>query len=86
MMKDVEVYLNGVEIFRAKGHITDYESVELDQKALNALQTGNNVVAVHCKQTKGGQFIDLALRSGAMKANSLPEALATWWQRVEPEA
>ncbi|MCB1237352.1 MAG: PSD1 domain-containing protein, partial [Verrucomicrobiae bacterium] len=73
--EDVEVFLNGAEIFRAAGFSTDYETVELGPEAIAALQTGRNVVAVHCHQTGGGQYIDLALRSAAQKPQTLPEAL-----------
>ncbi len=81
--EDVEVYLNGVEIFRAKGHVTDYQVIELGAEALTAFQTGKNVLAVHCRQTKGGQFIDLALRTGPEKPGSLSEALQWGGKRLE---
>lgn len=61
--EDVEVYLNGQLVFEAKGYLRDYEVVELPRTAIDALQTGRNIVAVHCKQTGGGQYIDLALRT-----------------------
>jgi len=73
--EDVEVYLNGVEIYRAKGHLVDYEAVLLEAKALNALQTGKNILAVHCKQTGGGQYIDVSLRTAPLRADSLEGAL-----------
>lgn len=73
--EDTEVYLNGVEIFKAKGHVTDYQTVLLDQVALDALQTGRNILAIHCRQTKGGQFIDAALRTSPQKAGNLNEAI-----------
>ncbi|MEM1296498.1 MAG: DUF1549 and DUF1553 domain-containing protein, partial [Verrucomicrobiota bacterium] len=73
--EDVEVYLNGVEIFTAKGFVTNYETVLLDQVALDALQTGRNVLAIHCRQTTGGQFIDAALRTAPQKAGNLNEAI-----------
>lgn len=73
--EDVEVYLNGVKIFSAIGFVNDYQSIELGQNAIDALQTGKNVIAVHCRNQAGGQFIDLALRSGALNADQLPEAL-----------
>jgi len=73
--EDVEVFLNGVKIFSAQDFVSDYQSIELDRRALDALQTGKNVVAVHCRNKGGGQFIDLALRSSARNTDSLPEAL-----------
>jgi hypothetical protein len=79
------VYLNGVEIFKASGHISDYQLVELGQSALDAFQTGNNVLAIHCKQTKGGQFIDAALRTGPQMPGTLPVALNRGGKRLEGE-
>ena len=73
--EDVEVYLNGGRIFEARGYVTDYQNIELDSNALDLLQTGKNVIAVHCRNTGGGQFIDLSLRTGVLNARSLPEAL-----------
>jgi len=73
--EDVEVYLNGVEIYRAKGYLTGYETIPLDEDALDALQTGRNSLAIHCRQTGGGQFIDASLRSRDSPSSSLEEAL-----------
>jgi len=56
-----EVYLNGQKIREFDGHITNYTEVPLGDEATSALQTGRNVVSVHCKQSSGGQFIDLGL-------------------------
>ena len=39
----------------------DYESLPLDAKAAAALQAGKNMLAVHCHQTSGGQYIDVGL-------------------------
>jgi hypothetical protein len=35
--------------------------VALDGKARRALKTGTNCLAIHCKQTTGGQYIDAGL-------------------------
>lgn len=59
--EDVQVFLNGTLIFEAQGFTSQYQEVALDAKALGALQVGRNVVAVSCKQTAGGQFIDVGL-------------------------
>jgi hypothetical protein len=63
--EDVEVYLNGQLIHQATGYQTDYATVELPAAALEFLQTGRNIIAVHCRQTGGGQYVDLALRTSA---------------------
>lgn len=74
--EDVEVYLNGALVYEAKGFLTRYETVELSDSARGALQTGKNVVAVHCRQSGGGQYIDLALRTAALGADSIDALLA----------
>ncbi len=56
--EDVEVYINGTRVFRRRGYTTDYESNEISK---GALQSGRNVIAVHCHQTTGGQFIDVGI-------------------------
>ncbi len=74
--EDVAVYLNGALVHEAKGHLTAYETVVLPKTAVGALQTGRNVVAVHCRQTGGGQYIDLALRTGVAGDGSFESFLA----------
>jgi len=59
--EDAEVYLNGVRAARVGGFTTEYEEVEIDSKARAALKPGRNVIAVYCKQTKGGQYIDAGI-------------------------
>lgn len=73
--EDVEVYLNGTRIFEAKGYTTDYETIVLPETALAALQTGKNSLAVHCRQTRGGQYIDLSLRTSGSASGSLEPLL-----------
>ncbi|MFO0881005.1 MAG: DUF1549 domain-containing protein [Gemmataceae bacterium] len=58
---DVKVYLNGNLIYQAKGYLTRYDRIPLDQKALAALRQGRNVLAVYCRQRTGGQYIDVGL-------------------------
>ena len=59
--EDVEVYLNGKLVFQNTGHISKYQTHDITRESAEVLQTGKNVVAVHCRQTVGGQFIDLGL-------------------------
>ncbi|MCX5670643.1 MAG: glycoside hydrolase family 2 [Planctomycetota bacterium] len=59
--EDVEVYLNGILACRDGGFLTGYDDFEIDAAAAASLKPGENVIAVHCRQTAGGQFIDVGL-------------------------
>jgi hypothetical protein len=59
--EDVEVYVNGQLVKRLSGYVGSYQLVTLAPKALKAFKAGKNTVAVHCRQTRGGQFIDVGL-------------------------
>lgn len=59
--EDAEVYLNGVLATQVPGYITSYEEMIPAPEAIAALKTGTNVMAVHCHQTQGGQFIDVGI-------------------------
>jgi hypothetical protein len=57
--EDAEVYLNGVLAASFTGYTTDYETAPLSAAAKIALNPGKNIIAIHCKQTAGGQYIDV---------------------------
>lgn len=59
--EDTEVYINGKLITKATGWSTEYSLFLLDDKAVEALKSGENVIAVHTHQKGGGQYIDLGL-------------------------
>jgi hypothetical protein len=59
--EDVEIYLNGVLAARAGGFTTGYELLALTPAGSSALRAGANTLAVHCKQTTGGQYIDVGI-------------------------
>ncbi len=60
---EVAIYLNGFEILREKRSSPDYRAIVLDRGALDALHTGSNVLAMHCRHAGGEHFIDAGLRS-----------------------
>jgi hypothetical protein len=59
--EDARVYINGVLAAEESGFTTDYEPVAIMPDARAALQRGRNVLAAHCRQTTGGQYIDVGI-------------------------
>ena len=59
--EDARVFLNGQLIAELGGYVTSYDYVILDDRAAQALQEGRNTLAVTCRQTRGGQYIDVGL-------------------------
>jgi hypothetical protein len=59
--EDAEVYLNGRLIASLSGYTGGYSFVPLDAEAASVLQSGQNTIAIHVHQTRGGQFIDAGL-------------------------
>jgi hypothetical protein len=59
--EDAEVYINGVLAARLPGFTVGYGAFPIRLDAQMAMRPGKNVLAVHCKQTGGGQFIDVGI-------------------------
>ncbi len=59
--EDAQVYVNGVLAGKFADYTTSYQRVALSEAAAAALKVGENQLAVHCKQTTGGQYIDVGL-------------------------
>jgi hypothetical protein len=59
--EDAEVYVDGILATQVSGYVTDYESVRIKTKARESLKPGKHILAVRCKQTGGGQYIDVGL-------------------------
>lgn len=59
--EDVEVYINGVLAARLQGHTIRYIDEDITEDSKKALRKGKNIIAIHCRQTAGGQYIDAGI-------------------------
>ncbi len=59
--EDAEIYLNGILAAKVPEFVTSYDLVKINPEAIAALKPGVNVMAVHCHQAKGGQYIDVGI-------------------------
>jgi hypothetical protein len=75
--EDATIYLNGVEAASVKGYTTGYVIVPVTAEAARALRKGANLIAVACRQTKGGQAIDVGLVGIRPSTRSAPSGRGT---------
>jgi hypothetical protein len=59
--EDAEVYINGALVLKTSGFTASYDTFPLNEAALEKIKPGKNLVAIHCRQTTGGQYIDFGL-------------------------
>jgi hypothetical protein len=59
--EDATISINGVEAASVPKHSTGYVLVPVAADAARTLKPGRNVIAVHCRQTKGAQAIDVGM-------------------------
>jgi hypothetical protein len=60
--EDADVYVDGILATQVSGYVTEYDGVRIKTKAREILKPGKHLLAVHCKQTGGGQYIDVGLQ------------------------
>jgi hypothetical protein len=59
--ENADVYINGVRAARESGYTTSYTERPISKEAAEAIRPGKNTIAVRCRQTSGGQYIDVGL-------------------------
>ena len=59
--EDAEVYINGAQAGSFQGYVTAHVLAEITAEERAALKVGQNTLAVHCRQTGGGQGVDVGL-------------------------
>ncbi|HVV56469.1 MAG TPA: DUF4965 domain-containing protein, partial [Mucilaginibacter sp.] len=58
---NVDVYLNGFEVFRSVGWTSDFQLIPLKDLVKTKLRKGTNVLAIHCSNTAGASWLDAGL-------------------------
>ncbi len=93
--EEAEIFINGQKVAAVEKWITEYKILPLSDDAQKALKSGENLLAVHCHQNGGGQFIDVHL----IDADNIPklpaatgkpepyktELITEWGSKVTPE-
>jgi len=59
--EDAVVYINGRLAAKRTGYVSDYREIPIKS---GLFSKGKNVMAVHCHQTSGGQYIDVGVVDG----------------------
>ncbi|MDB6077325.1 MAG: cbgA, partial [Akkermansiaceae bacterium] len=67
--EDAEIFINGQPAATYKKFSHGYELAIIEPSARESLKQGANLLAVHCHQTTGGQYIDAHL----VDADALPD-------------
>ena len=70
--EDVTVSVNGRPVLSLEGFADGYRTHELSAEARDALRAGDNLIAVHCRQTRGGQYVDVGLTRVETVPNPMP--------------
>jgi len=58
---NVEVYINGDEVYNTIGWTSDFKMIALKEKIKSKLRQGENMLAIHCANTAGGSWLDAGL-------------------------
>lgn len=59
--EDVQVYLNGQCIYDEIGYLAELRAYDITEALSESIKPGENLLAVKCVQTGGGQYIDLGI-------------------------
>ncbi|MBC8481755.1 MAG: hypothetical protein H8D47_03725, partial [Planctomycetes bacterium] len=59
--ENMQIYLNGELLLNERGATPYSKEFPLQEEQIKLLRKENNVIAVHCQNKEGGQYIDVGL-------------------------
>ncbi len=59
--EDVEVFLNGEMIYSVKDYVHKFIFIPIKEEVKNKIKKGENVLAVHVKNSRGGSWLDAGI-------------------------
>ena len=80
--EDTLVYINGLLAGHAEWYNTDFDTIPVAAAAAATVKPGPNTIAVHCRQTYGGQYVDVGLV--AVVEDRWPREKAAEWFADRP--
>lgn len=71
---NVVVFLNGKIIYQKRGYVSDYIYLPIPEGVLKA---GENILAIHCKNTAGGRHLDAGIVEEVPSGSNITPAIQT---------
>lgn len=71
---NVEVYLNGSKVYSHEGWTNKYVNIPLNDQLKKNLKKGKNILAIHVKNTAGGQWLDAGISDEIINKSAQGEA------------
>ena len=68
---NVTAYINGDEVYQTEGWQHGFKFLPVDQNIISSLKEKDNVLAIHIKNTAGGQYLDAGLVTDAPSMNNI---------------
>jgi hypothetical protein len=69
---DLEIFVNGEPLLTRSGYTTEYEDLALAPDQTSLFRPGKNVIAIHCLNVTGPQFVDIGLTAELTGAAPIP--------------
>tara|TARA_R110002033_G_scaffold56090_3_gene105013 strand:- start:128447 stop:130957 length:2511 start_codon:yes stop_codon:yes gene_type:complete len=68
---NVTAYINGEEIFKADGWQDSFKFIPIEESVIKKLKKTGNVLAIHIRNTGGGQWLDAGLVTDAPEMHNI---------------